>query len=580
MIYYNNIKSKCETADEIIIATDNDPSGEGTLLACEILLTFYSKIANKKITRMFFEDESEKEIQKAFESRVLIPNLREDLDFLKADYRSKWDYLSIQFSRMATCLGDGYSVLRNGRLKSFMIKSVGDGLEELKNYKKVIKYKKGFLSDTGVWFLNKNDTLYDIKEDVDLSNLKESKVIIDKVEEKETIPPKLLDLAKLSAILESKGFNSKEVLYTYQNMYENHIVSYPRTEDDKITLEQFNELLPYINQLASLVGVDSNKLVVRTPRKTHIATGISHGANRPATNIPNNLDDLSKYGKSAIEIYKLLTFSYLRMFADNYKYEKITAHVDNYEEYIGSINKAKSMGWKSILNDSDEEIDSKNIGEVAIPKIYEEINKKPPIPTMKWLMKKLEKYNVGTGATRTSTYADLVNANIKCPQMEANKGKLTLTDYGMMNYILLKDTYIGSSDLTEQLQKEMKEIGEGKAVNINMLLNKMEEYVMHDLKIMQNNSFNIPENIKHSKDFVKFSPKEKYSGLWKKNNQLISFNREWGGHYFTDEECERLLNCEILEVKLNGNFGEYTKSGKLEKTTYKGNTFIGFKLIE
>lgn len=47
------IKDTFDKCDEIIIATDDDPSGEGTLLAAEIIINLgFSK--NRKISRMFF----------------------------------------------------------------------------------------------------------------------------------------------------------------------------------------------------------------------------------------------------------------------------------------------------------------------------------------------------------------------------------------------------------------------------------------------------------------------------------------------------------------------------------------------
>ena len=53
-------------------------------------------------------------------------------------------------------------------------------------------------------------------------------------------------------------------------MYENSILSYPRTSDSTITLEQFNELLPLVDKIAELVNVDKDLLSYRKPRATHI----------------------------------------------------------------------------------------------------------------------------------------------------------------------------------------------------------------------------------------------------------------------------------------------------------------------
>ena len=91
----DEIKDTFDKCDEIIIATDNDPSGEGTLLADEVIINLgYDK--NKKISRMFFSDEAPKSIQKAFVNRKHFNTLYDDPDYVKALYRLKWDYLSMQ----------------------------------------------------------------------------------------------------------------------------------------------------------------------------------------------------------------------------------------------------------------------------------------------------------------------------------------------------------------------------------------------------------------------------------------------------------------------------------------------------
>ena len=77
------IKSTFKKCDEIVIATDDDPSGEGTLLAAEII-TNLGFDENRKISRMFFADESPKELQKAFRNRKHFKSIYDDPDYVKA----------------------------------------------------------------------------------------------------------------------------------------------------------------------------------------------------------------------------------------------------------------------------------------------------------------------------------------------------------------------------------------------------------------------------------------------------------------------------------------------------------------
>ena len=139
---FKTIQSVLKGCDEIVIATDNDPSGEGDLLAWEILLAGGFKPV--KWSRMYFEDESEKSLQKAFVARKPLSGVDGSREYAKGYYRARWDFLSMQFTRVATLVGDGRSVLREGRLKSAMVLMCGDALKAVSEYKKIPFYQNRF----------------------------------------------------------------------------------------------------------------------------------------------------------------------------------------------------------------------------------------------------------------------------------------------------------------------------------------------------------------------------------------------------------------------------------------------------
>lgn len=489
--FLNNIKEKLKNVDEIVIATDVDPTGEGFLLAAEIIEEL--KLKSKKYSRMYFIDESVKELQKAFKERKIIPSIQNDKEYKMATYRSRFDLLSMQFTRIAKACGDGKSVLRQGRLKSAMVKITGDGLKELQNYKKIPYYQNRFKDNNGNIFKNDDEPRFEKETDVP-KKYTESPVVIDSKEIKYSKPPKLLDLAGLSSILASKGIKAKDVLEVYQKMYDEQVVSYPRTEDKVISEEQFKELLPLIDKIAAVVGVDKTILTHRDPRATHIKNGGAHGANRPGVNVPGSLVELKKYGNIAPQIYEILAKNYLSMLAEDYKYEQQKGHLSLYPAFKGISNVPLDMGYKAVFNtdndsdnDNDEKTDSgKGLGNIAKPFIYQGFPKKPPTPTMKWLMKQLEKHDVGTGATRTSIYADVTNENAKFPLLIENKGKLSMSKYGEMSFKLLPGTHIGDLKITEELQLDMKCIGSNEK-NMDDCLHKMQQYVIDDIKVMKLN---------------------------------------------------------------------------------------------
>lgn len=573
----SNIEAALRKCDEICIATDVEPTGEGELLAWEILDALALK--PKKWSRMYFEDESVKSIQKAFVNRKELSGMATDLDYIKADYRSKWDFLSMQFTRIATCFGDGHAVLRQGRLKSAMVRITGDGLKAGKEYKKVPSYQNRYHDENGVIYTDKDEPVFPKKEDVP-KKYNSSEVVLDSKTIKHTAPPKLIDLSTLASLGAPKGYDPKEMLATYQKMYEAKIVSYPRTEDKFVTPEQFNDLLPLVDDIAKVVGVDTKLLTHRTPRSTHVKTGGAHGANRPGPNVPKSLDMLVQYGKSAKFIYETLARNYLAMLAEDYEYESQKGHVKDYPSFVGTCSVPKKQGYKQIFSDVDEpdEDNGKGLGTMAKPFIYEGYPPKPPVPTMKWLMQQLEKRDVGTGATRTSIFTEVTDnsAKNKYPLMKQTKGKLTLTQYGDMSYLLLKDTHIGSLEITEQVMTNLRAIGKGNA-DPNECLSNVKQLVVDDIETMKRNSVAMRKEL----GIMETVQKAKYKGIWRHNGKEteVSFTRSWGGHEFTDEECEALLSGEEIELNdLVSKAGKtYGVKGKLELQSYNGHSYVGFQ---
>lgn len=494
---YDDIKSVAEKCDEIIIATDNDPTGEGELLAWEILSSM--NLPGVKYYRCYHLDESKKEIQKAMNCLKYlgdsVPNaLANDPDYKKANFRSKWDFMSMQFTRIFTKLGDGNSVLRQGRLKSYMVWTVGEQIDKAKNYKKIPFYTNKFKDENGNIFTSENEPMFEKKEDVDTSKYHVSPVVVDNKVIKYGSPVSLYDLSLLSSSLAPLGFNSKQVLDTYQKMYEDRnsdgeaIVSYPRTEDKTITPEQFNDFLRIADRVAEVVGVDTSLLTHRRARKTHVSASGSHGANRPTGNVPNSLEELEKkYGKCGVMIYKFLARNALAMLCEDYKYEHQEGHIKDYPDFKGTVNIPLDLGYKKIFNDNKEESkETKQLGTIGEPFIFEGFPPKPNMPTAKWLANQLKKNDVGTGATRTSIYADVTDQKTKYPLLIDSKGKITMTPYGEMSYKLLKDTHIGDVKLTEKLQEQMRQVAKG--ADGDKFLDEMEQLIIEDIQTVKKNA--------------------------------------------------------------------------------------------
>lgn len=578
-----SIKAAFSAADEIAIATDFDPSGEGGLIAANVIKEL--GFAHKKISRMYFTDESATSFQKAFKDRKPVPDLEKFDEYLMSSFRNAWDFASIQFTRVASKAAAQPAVLRQGRLKSAMVLLVGDQLKAHNDYVKTSKFQSRFRDENGVMYTNPQEPMYDTAAQVP-QTFSASAVVVDKTTQKTTAPPKLLDLAALAARLSGKSFSAEVILKTYQAMYEATVVSYPRTEDKTITHEQFKELLPLVDSIAAVVGVDPAGLTHRTPRGTHVKDTGAHGANRPGPKVPTSLEQLKKdFGPAAPYIYTELARSFLAMVSEDYAYEAQEGHVKDYPDFKGRVAVPKSAGWKAVFatgEDADEDENAKGLGRTASPVVHEIVPPRPEHPSMKWLMKQLDKREVGTGATRTSTYAEVTRAQSvknKYPLMVEKRGKVTFTEFGEMGYRLLPGTNIGDLGMTERVFATMKEIAAG-TKQADTELAKIAGWVREDIETMRANGVQMRKelNLEERKE-----AKEKYEGHAAHLGKDVKFSREWGGVRFTDQQCEDLLAGKEITFDAKSKAGnDYVAKGKLAKQTFTASDgrkvdFVGFK---
>lgn len=567
-----DIKKTLGSCDELAIACDVDPSGEGGLLAWEIISEL--GLDRKPISRMYFTDESPASIKKAFVSRKRLTSMEDHDEYRMAWLRSRWDFLSMQWTRIASELVDKRAIVRQGRLKSAMIVLVGDQLKAHNEWKKVSFYEPRFRDENGVMYIDSDAQRFAHESDVDLRGLHASSVTVDSKTMKRSGPPRMLDLSGLSALLSTKGVKAGDLLKIYQKMYESQVVSYPRSSDRHVTKEQFAELVRNAPAIARAVGIDPSLLTHTAARSTHVKDSGAHGANRPGPNIPSSLAEVeAKYGKTGAMIYELLARSALAVLAEDYEYEAQKGHVTDFPAYVGSCSVPKKQGWKAVLGDAsmaddDDENDVTGLGTQAQPFVHEGVPSQPVAPTVKWLMKQLERRDVGTGATRTSTFAEVSSSKVRYPLMDETKGRISLTETGEISYRLLPGTHIGDLAITERVFSDMKAVAKGEK-QADDVLAEVARLVTDDIAVMTANAQTMRKDLGMG-DYVE---KEYFEGTWQKTGAHVRFNRTWSGHRFTDQECMDLLAGKDIEITATskrtgddfiviGSFGEYEFEGR------------------
>lgn len=172
-------------------------------------------------------DESTTGIQKAMRQLRDVSDKMADGEYIKGESRNRWDFASMQLTRIATTSAKkaGFQVVaREGRLKSVIVWRIYQQLEAIKNYVKMPFFEVKFKDPAGHIFgrvTPQGDVVpwrfsTKAQAEEDIEQYHNSVVVNEKHQTRTQAPGKLLDLAGLASILAPRGFSSKEVLSTYQ----------------------------------------------------------------------------------------------------------------------------------------------------------------------------------------------------------------------------------------------------------------------------------------------------------------------------------------------------------------------------
>lgn len=561
-----SIRKTLSACDEIVIATDNDPTGEGDLLAWEILDE--TGLAGKRVSRTHAVDETPVSLRTALAGRTPITDRARDGAYVQAVYRQRWDYLSLQFTRAATAAGG--TLLKQGRLKSFIVTLVGDQQTAHDQWERKPYYVRAWRDEHGWQYECDDATRYDNPGQVP-DDQRVFPVHVGEPKRQRLAPPRLPDLAALASRLSKAGHASQQVLDTYQAMYEAGVVSYPRTEDATITREQYRQLLDAKPRLARLMGIDPTLLDHDEPRGTHVKDQGSHGANRPGPNIPDSLTGLEQYGKAGPAIYRELALATLAMFAPDAVRQTTIATLDGNPGYQATRVETLVPGWRAILGRKEET--PPPFGTSAQPAIVEHVPERPAEPSMGWLMKQLAKHDVGTGATRTGTYSDMQRNPHAL--IADHKGRITLTDDGKLSYQVTRGTHIAALDTTETVHQTMRRLNEHPDLAlVDGLLDPVARLVTDDLATMQANRQRLLAD-----GTITVKPhKERETFTVTRDGRDWNVNRVWNGHRFTDEETSQLAAGQAITFPITAPDGQpLDVTGQLAIQTYKNHQYLGFQ---
>ncbi len=560
-----------------VIASDVDAMGEGDLLVNEVLKYIGYK---GRIYREYHVDETPAGFTKALREKKDVTNRNNGV--VAATTRSTLDFLTQQLVRAATVTiqTKGYKLPRPvhvGRLQSTIMAMVGDQLKALSEYKPSSVWESRYNLDDVLILSAPDMPQFKTKEEWDPGNLPEqAKVKETKQTPGRTAPPKALSLTALGKLMSPKGISSKRLMELAQKMYEDAVITYPRTEDNFVTPEQFAESLRTLDTVIRVMGMDPAVFTHRQPRKTHVKEGGSHGALRPGINIPGDVAELdAKYGQGASAIYKAITERFLMMFLEDtewvrHDYETIGTD----PVFKGSIRIITRKG----VTDPDEDTgDVKavlpDLNHMAKLYAHEVKSVAPQKPTESWVLGQLIKFNVGTASTQIPTVGRMIGKTADFPMNPGTKPSdpLSLTPIGAVSYQVAKGISLGTPECTRHYEEMIKTvIAEPDTAKAQDLCYKQfTQTLKEDIEHIYHMSFDL--------DALGFNKTaEKAMGVW--NGETVKIPVSHAGHKFTKDELDRLFAGEVIDFTGEDfNKNPVKVSIQLAHMTYKGKPYVGFK---
>lgn len=273
------------------------------------------------------------------------------------------------------------------------------------------------------------------------------------------------------------GFSAKKTLSLLQKLYEQHkLVTYPRTDSSYLTIDMEQTMLERLEAIASHYKDDVRPILkqrgkIFAKRVFNNQRVTDHHAIIP-TEEPLNISDLSTDER---KVYDLIVRRFLTIFYPSYQYETIHVLFDaNGETLSTKTSVVTNLGFKQLFSTAEsggnKELLNLTKGQMFTVKsavLEEKLTDPPHRYSEADLLGQMEKYGLGTPATRAEIIEKLVSSEV----VERKNGLFYSTQKGKQ-LIDLVNGELKSPELTAKWEKELEQIARGKA-NPNEFLKRI-----------------------------------------------------------------------------------------------------------
>ena len=450
--------AKRKDVGEAVIATD--AGREGELVARWILQWVRF---NKPVKRLWISSQTDKAIKQGFAN--LKPASQYDDLYESAISRAKADWLvGLNVTRALTVkYQDNLSA---GRVQTPTLALVRQQEKQIEKFLPQEYFTIQFV-DNQLTFTHqqKNPQAIKTREAAQqlVQQMSQTAGTVEKIEEKvkRQAAPLPYDLTEIQREANQRyGFSAKKTLSLVQSLYETHkVVTYPRTDSKYLTTDMQNTMKERLQAISDfdpqVKTIIKNGAKVVLKKVFNNALVSDHHALIPTEQRAN----FAKLSSDEQRIYQMIVSRFLMLFLPEYqeKVEKITLLFGS-ERFVASNKKVLEPGWKGTCDEVKAKVvhyteGQKIKGEFSIEKQLTT----PPKPLSEGtLLAKMEKYSLGTPATR----AEMIEKLIKSDLMERKANYLAVTPKGKQLLGLVNPSLV-TPELTEKWEKNLEKIAKG-----------------------------------------------------------------------------------------------------------------------
>lgn len=420
----------------------------------------------------------------------------------EAEARAEGDYLlGFNYSPLLTITRAYKQTLSYGRCQTPLLQLIYSRDKAIREFKSEpywnveVTYSKGF-KGVLIGEDEKGKKLFDRSEAEEILKQTSGNGIVTVYEKqaKKEKAPLLYNLAKLQQDMGRRySFSPDKTLQIAQVLYEKYkIMSYPRTDSQYLSMDVYDEIAEHL-QSCSFGDFDP---LVKKIDLDNILADKSYFNDLKVTDhhalIPTiNTDMESAYqqlSEDERKVFDAVVLSLIAIFYPEYQYDTTKVIVDiNGNQFKSSGTTIKSLGYKILLKNNAAEKDEEL---QILPELHENdslsidsasIADKKTVPPKKYndetIIKTMEKYNIGTSATRAEIISKLQNP--KRQFIVREKGKYSVTELGE-EYIRIVPAELKAPDLTQQFEANLNKVNDGsmsKEAFLGELLNNIRENI-------------------------------------------------------------------------------------------------------